>query len=254
MIARHYLHGQKLSVADLNEITVLIDRGETSLTEVGMNFWREKLSGPPHSHIGKEQVFFVTEGGGVIHVDGHAHQVGPSSLVYVPEGVVHQSVAGDEALTYFLFNAFLEPTKEGCASYEEHIEKVKSIRQRQADTGKATLDPEVGVRVSTKRPRIIVNAGGSNSAVLLARPDADGCEVERVSLRKAVSRTARHADREQTLFVLLGTGSVNVGGEEAEAKPGMVVFIPMDSPQVVTAGDDGLTYLSFSTFALPADN
>jgi len=47
MICRNYHTGQKLDVAGLNEITVLIDRSETQLTEVGWNSWRKGLEGPP---------------------------------------------------------------------------------------------------------------------------------------------------------------------------------------------------------------
>lgn len=251
MICRHYLHGQKLKVGDLNEITVLIDRSETSLTEVAMNFWRQGLNGPPHSHTGKEQVFFITEGNGVVNVGSESHPVKPGSLIYIPEGVVHQSVAGDRALTYFLFNAFLEPAKEGCANYAEHIEKVKSIRQQQAATGKATADPNLGKRVSAKKPRATAEAGGTTSATLLARADTEGCEVERVTLSKGAKRETQYNDREQTLFVLSGSGTVRAGGETGEIQPGTAVFIPMNAPQFVKAGDEGLTYLRLSTFALP---
>jgi quercetin dioxygenase-like cupin family protein len=251
MILRNYLHGQTLKVGDLNEITVLVDRGETSLTEVATNSWRKGLNGPPHSHVGKEQVFFVTEGNGVVNVQNQSHKVRPGSLVYIPEGVVHQSVADESGLTYFLFNAFLDPAKEGCATYAEHIEQVKEIRERQAATGKATEDPNLGQRVSAKRPRAVPDARGVSSAMLLARADSGNCEVERVGLRKNESRTAQHADREQTLFVLSGSGAVTVSGETGELKPGEVIFIPMNAPQSVRAGGDGLAYLSLSTFALP---
>jgi hypothetical protein len=35
MIKRNYQQGEKLDVAGLNEITVLVDRSETELTETG---------------------------------------------------------------------------------------------------------------------------------------------------------------------------------------------------------------------------
>lgn len=68
MICRNYQNGQKLDVAGLNEITVLIDRSETQLTEVGWNSWRKGLEGPPLSHDAKEQIFYVTDGEGTVVV------------------------------------------------------------------------------------------------------------------------------------------------------------------------------------------
>ena len=250
MICRNVLQGQKLKVANLNEITVLVDRSETKLTEVAMNFWKAELNGPPHSHAGKEQVFYITEGSGVVNVGSESHPVKRGSLVYIPEGVVHQSVADRSALTYFLFNAFLEPTKEGCANYAEHIEKVKVIRQQQAATGKATADPNLSKRVSTRNPRFIVEACGTTSATLVSHAETEGCEVDRVCLDRAVIRIAQYEDREQTLFVLSGDGKMTIGHEKCELEPGTVVFVALNAPQSVEAGVGGLAYLSFSTFML----
>ena len=57
MICRYYQHGQQLDVAGLNVVTLLLDRSETLLTEVGWNRWRKGLEGPPHSHDAKEKSF-----------------------------------------------------------------------------------------------------------------------------------------------------------------------------------------------------
>lgn len=250
MICRHNLQGEKLKVGNLNEITALIDRSEAGLTEVAMNFWKAELNGPPHSHIGKEQVFYVTEGSGVVKVGSESHPVKPGSLIYIPEGVVHQSVAGHDALTYFLFNAFLEPTRGGSATFAEHIEQVKAIRQQQADTGKAASDPNLSQRVSTKKPAFVADARGTTSAMLVDHADTEGCDAERVSLDNGATRTTQYGDREHTLFVLSGGGTMNIGSEKCEVEVGTVVFVPVNAPQSVKAGTAGLSYLSFSAFSI----
>lgn len=252
MIGRDSLHGERLKVGNLNELKVLIDRSETHRTEVAMNFWKAKLNGPPHSHAGKEQVFYITEGTGVVRIGAESHSVKPGSLVYIPEGVIHQSITGDSTLTYFLFNAFLEPGKEGCASYAEHIEQVKAIRQQQADTGKATSDPNLSKRVSQKKPCSLADARNPTSTMLVSGAEADGCEVERVEMLQGATRTAQYGDREQTIFVLSGSGTMNIGSEECELKPGAVAFIAENQRQTVKSGAEGLTYLSLSTFINPA--
>ncbi|MDW8309610.1 MAG: cupin domain-containing protein, partial [Verrucomicrobiales bacterium] len=121
MICRSAQQAQRLDVAGLNEILVLVDRSETRLTEVGLNTWRKGLEGPPHSHEAKEQIFYVTAGSGVVVVGNARYAVRPGSLVYVPPRVIHQTiVTGEDPLTYLLFNAFLDASKEGHASFAEH--------------------------------------------------------------------------------------------------------------------------------------
>ena len=134
MIHRRYNQGQKLDVAGLNEITVLVDRSETRRTELALNTWRAGLVGPPHTHEEKEQTFFVTAGSGWVVVAGERRPVRPGDVIFVPAGVEHQTIAGDkEALEYLLFNAFLGERREGHRTFAEHIEQVKDIRRQQAD-------------------------------------------------------------------------------------------------------------------------
>ena len=99
--------GQRLDVAGLNEITVLVDRSRTALTEVGVNRWRAGLDGPPHFHDHKEQIFYILDGTGNITVGKNSYRVQAGDLIYVPRGAMHRTVvdAGRE-IAYLLFNAF----------------------------------------------------------------------------------------------------------------------------------------------------
>lgn len=134
MIQRRYDQGQRLDVAGLNEITVIVDRSETARTEIGLNRWRAGTLGPPHTHEQKEQAFFVTAGSGWVVVGDEKREVKVGDLVFVPAGVAHQTIAADdEDLEYLLYNAFLSDEKEGHASFAEHIERVKATRRAQAD-------------------------------------------------------------------------------------------------------------------------
>ena len=136
MICRRYNQGQRLDVAGLNQIVVVIDRSETARTELGLNTWRAGLSGPRHSHAEKEQTFFVTSGRGWVVVGDEKREVREGDVVFVPAGVEHQTIAADDQpLQYLLYNAFLSETKEGHRTFAEHIEKVKATRRAQADQG-----------------------------------------------------------------------------------------------------------------------
>jgi len=134
MICRKYNEGQRLDVAGLNEIIVVIDRSETARTEVGLNSYRPGLIGPRHSHAEKEQTFFVTSGGGWVIVGAEKRRVERGDVVFVPAGVEHQTIAeADRPLEYLLYNAFLGESKEGHSTFAEHIQKVKATRRAQAE-------------------------------------------------------------------------------------------------------------------------
>jgi len=255
MICRDYQEGTKLNVADLNQITVLIDRSETELTEVAYNEWPPNLDGPPHRHAQKEQIFFIISGEGKISLSGETYAVKPHDMLYVPAGATHQTrCTTAEPLGYFLFNAFLDSDKEGHVSFADHIEKVKQTRRQQADTQQADVDG--AETASDKQGKYIddIYAGktyefGSNSTILLiGRSEAERCETTLVSW-PAHNKGAlvAHEDKEQTFFVLKGWGSITVGDETSVVKPGDTIFVPRNTPHTTEAGAEELRYLCLNT-------
>jgi len=257
MIRRHYTEGQKLNVADLNEINVLVDRSETTLTEVARNTWPAGINGPPHSHEAKEQIFYITSGEGRIIVGGDEFAVKPGSLVFVPRGVVHQTIASEEApLCYFLFNAFLDPAKEGHATFADHISKVKETRRKQAATGNSNVGPgaqsasskKPGKHVGDIRKGKFFDFGANTATLLLDRSETEGSELALVTWPKGnKGPLVAHAEKEQTFFVLEGRGKVTVGEETKEVQPGDVAFVPWNTPHTTEAVGEELTYLCFNT-------
>lgn len=251
MIHRHCRVGQKLDVAGLNEITVLIDRSQTELTEVAMNSWCPGLDGPPHAHDGKEQNFLVTAGRGTVKIGGDSFPAEPGDYFYVPAGVVHQTVnlQPDHRLDYFLFNAFLDSDKEGHASFADHISKVKEIRRRQAERQSASVDPGL-VTAAAKRPgkRVATRGADGLRTVLVDRCGTERCEAILHQLPPRGGQTpAADGTKEQTLFVLEGSGRVTVAGEPADLAAGEVLFVPRAATFTCVAGDAGLRFVSFGT-------
>ncbi len=47
----------------------------------------------PHAHEGIEQAMFILEGKASVEVEGESGVVGPSDLIYFPQGVRHQITA-----------------------------------------------------------------------------------------------------------------------------------------------------------------
>lgn len=253
MIHRSAQQGQRLDVAGLNEIIVLVDRSETLLTEVGLNTWRKGLEGPPHSHDAKEQIFYVTAGSGLVIVGSARYAVKRGSLIYVPPRIVHQTiVTGDTPLTYLLFNAFLDASKEGHASFAEHIEKVKHLRKHQAESGRADLAETGANSIASRSGKhvqlTVVSASADTRALLLNRSDTCRTEVARVVCRPG-TRTAEltDMDAERTFFVLEGRGHITVGSQTAELQPHDVVFVPWRVPHCIAAADSPVVYLCFRT-------
>lgn len=241
-------NARRLDVAGLNEITVLIDRSETELTEVALNSWVPGLDGPPHAHDRKEQNFFVLSGHGTVRLGDSIHPAKPGSFFYVPAGLVHQTITqGDAPLVYFLFNAFLDVDKEGHASFADHIEKVKAVRRRQADEQSSGLSADH--KMSAHGPCCVQSDEGcAMERLLLPRSSAARCEaIEwRLSAGSHLDLAA-DASKEQTLFVVSGTGRISVGAETVDVGPHHTLLVPRSTTGRITAGKDGLHVVSFGT-------
>jgi mannose-6-phosphate isomerase-like protein (cupin superfamily) len=238
---------QKLDVAGLNEITVLIDRSETELTEVALNSWAPGLDGPPHAHEHKEQVFFVTKGRGSVQIGDAKFPAQPGDLFYVPAATIHQTInETQDRLEYFLYNGFLDSAKEGHASFADHIEKVKDTRRRQAESGRA--DAGGPVPASGKSGiRTTLVADGSASQALLPRDTTQRAEVEARFLRAGHSAEFGAGDKEETLLVVQGSGEARCAGQAVPVSPRHVVFVRRDGKVTVVAGPAGMQVISFGT-------
>jgi len=262
MINRYYKEGEKLDVAGLNTITVLIDRSETELTEIGWNCWRPSLDGPPHKHNDKDQVFYVTDGEGKIRLGGKSYPVKKGNLVYVPAGTVHQTITvGSEPLCYMLFNIFNNPSKEGHATFADHIEKVKMVRRQQAETGRAEIDEQLPPG-EVKAPKFLNNPdegtlyefGSNTTTLLLERNETNGVELALIRWpEKSRGAIAAHKDKEQTFFLLEGKGTVTINGITEDISPGSVVFVPRNAPHTSEALEGELVYLCLNSLINPAD-
>jgi mannose-6-phosphate isomerase-like protein (cupin superfamily) len=257
MIHRYYKEGQKLDVAGLNQITVLLDRTETELTEIALNEWRAGLEGPPHAHAEKDQVFYVVSGEGKVIVGEEEFMVKPGCLIYVPTGLQHQSITtSGEPLGYILYNVFNTGDKEGHSTFADHIEKVKQIRKKQAETGESDISGAEKAIIPTKKTKFYSNVMdgkkydfGSNSTILLLdRTETNKFEFVLVQW-PADSKGAMvaHKEKEQTFFILSGEGKVTIGVETEDVKPGDLIFIPRNVPHTTETGDTSLEYLCINS-------
>lgn len=257
MIHRYYKEGLRLDVAGLNQITVLIDRSESELTEVALNEWPAHLNGPPHKHDQKEQLFYIVAGEGIVTVGADKFPVKPGNLIYVPTGVVHQTITTSaEPLGYILFNIFTSEEKEGHASFADHIEKVKQTRRKQADSGQAKVTGSEQTDSADAKGKFIADVFqgkkyefGSNDT-LLQIDRTETAKFEFVVVRwqpGSKGAMVAHKEKEQTFFILSGTGAVTIDNETENVKPGDIIFVPRNTPHTTEAGDETLTYLCLNS-------
>jgi quercetin dioxygenase-like cupin family protein len=254
MIVRNARNRESLKVHDLNQIVVLLDRSETALTEVGINSWPAGIMGPPHAHTQKEQVFLILSGSGKVIAGGKTFPAAAGDIIYVPPGVQHQTLADARApLVYFLYNGFLDSSKEGHASFADHIEKVRDDRKAQAaglaDSGAAPVSDKVPVATNLEKGEQTFDFGANLATVLLDRSLTLKNEVVLVSWPPhRRGPMAAHPEKEQTFYVLSGTGTVTVDNETQPVAPGDVVHIPVNAPHTTEAGSRELRYVVFNTF------
>ena len=257
MIHRYYKEGQKLDVAGLNQITVLLDRTETELTEIALNEWRAGLEGPPHAHAEKDQVFYIVSGEGKVIVADEVYAVKPGCLVYVPTGSRHQSITtSKEPLGYILYNVFNTSDKEGHATFADHIEKVKEIRKKQAETGESDISGAEVAISPTKKTKFFSNVmegktydfGSNSTTLLLDRTETNKFEFVVVKWPPhSKGAMVAHKEKEQTFFILSGEGKVTIGDETENVKPGDLIFVPRNIRHTTEAGDTDLEYLCINS-------
>lgn len=256
---RDYRDSERLDVAGLNKITVLIDRSQTALTEVGLNVWYAGLEGPPHFHEGKEQIFLVTSGNGTVTVAGESFHVKPNDLVYIPTGAMHRTVVElEEPLTYLLFNAFKDAGKEGHASFAEHIAEAKHIRRQQADQAaqgttidwSRTMDKGRHITIDPNTAQRHPDSAGT--VPLLDPSETYRCAVDLVVQQAGQRRTIEiRQDSEKTLFFLSGSATIYVDDERWLVAAGDVMYIPYGRTVTTETGNTGLDFLCLSTIFLP---
>jgi mannose-6-phosphate isomerase-like protein (cupin superfamily) len=92
------------------------------------------------------------------------------------------------------------------------------------------IEAEREGRVKRVRTALGVTAFGINE--LRLPPDASG------SLHDESA-----TGQEEVYYVLEGSGTMAVDGEEVELRPGRYVFVAAGTPRQLTAGDDGLAWL-----------
>ena len=254
LIHHHFKDGDQLNVEDLNVITVLVDRSQTVLTEIGWNSWRAGLEGPPHSHSEKDQIFYITDGRGRIVFGEEAFEVAPGDLVYVPMGRRHQTVVeGAESLSYVLYNFFRDSGKEGHSTFADHIEKVKHERKAQASAGWGEgtgNSPPAQTKPNCIRdlPGLARSLGAGGEAEVLGQGNTMRCSARIILLGANAAFVGNNSPMvERALFVIGGSGRIRAEAEERILGHGDLLFIPSATEFTLHGKDEDFALLDIAT-------
>ncbi len=257
LICKNYKQGEKLDVEDLNTVTVLIDRSETILTEVGMNYWRESLVGPPHKHEQKEQIFFITAGSGEVLVSEEKFLVKTNDIIFIPVNSVHQTItASSSPLEYILFNAFKNANKEGHKSFADHIDRVKKTRKEQADTQKAVIENYGDVQISVSKGRYIDtitdfkvdNPRKPYRWNLLSEEDTFRSSAELIYIPGKIKYEINLPSKsENTFFVMSGKGVISENNSRTSFDANDIIFLHQNLSCEIESKQEPIKLLCLST-------
>ena len=251
MILRNFEGREQLDVSGLNKITVLLDRSESELTEIGFNKWTPNQVGPPHNHPEKDQVFFIHSGHGVVMLGNNRYNVAPGDVLYVPSGLVHQTITTEEPLAYVLYNVFNDVTKEGHTTFADHIEKVKGIRKKQAEQGLAGIK-ELDSNSVTNNPVFIQGSsigikektGSFSSIELLNSEKTNGFtfSIAKIGAQKKKVMSAVNYN-EKAFFVVEGDGTIEIEKETSKIRQGDLFYVSFGMPIFIETKNKGVTML-----------
>jgi quercetin dioxygenase-like cupin family protein len=97
--------GVKASKSPFGELKIFFD-GPTeqlkTMTAGSLLLYKGQEPHPPHAHP-EEEFMLVTEGTGVITVDGTAYNVGPGSIMYCAANKPHHVKAGPKNLLFYFY-------------------------------------------------------------------------------------------------------------------------------------------------------
>mgnify|MGYP006274376813 FL=1 len=254
MIIRNFSVGDKIDVAGLNRINVLVDRSEAAFVEIGYNEWPNILKGPPHLHEEKDQVFFVLQGIGKVVANGKAYPAIPGNIIHLPACTQHQTISeSNEPLGYLLLNIFNSTTKEGHRSFAEHLELVKETRSRQAQSQQSGFHtakvpkPKFGesffsqVTPASGEPESLLDFEQTDRFALYTQSLAHGDD----SLEDSLSGI------ERALFIISGAGRTRSGKEDRSLEKGDLVFYPEGTSYEIQPGPEGLSFLRLDAHTRP---
>jgi len=222
MICRTIRTRENATTGVHNEPKIVLEKSETARAEVMVVTCKPGETFPLQNTEQKEQLFYILDGKGKIEADNFSRDIESGNYIYLPAHFSYKIITvGEKPFIYLLFNAYL-------------------------DDGIETLREPLFIDNIEKRK--VYDFGSNSTTLILDRAEAEKCEATIVSwYPHHKGAIVAHNDKEQTFYVLSGTGTVMVDNETSEVKPGDLVFVPFNTPHTTEAGEETLTYLCYNT-------
>ncbi len=103
---------------------LVIDRADAVTSEVFIVVLEAGESPPMHLHADTEQIFYILEGSGMLHIGGEPqpYPVNPGDVVRIPPHTPHRiECRGSRALRYLCVDCFVGGRPENEPTWESHV-------------------------------------------------------------------------------------------------------------------------------------
>lgn len=103
---------------------LVIDRSESTTSEVFVVVLEKGEAPPPHKHDDTEQVFYVMEGDGLLTIGERKEhfEVHPHDVVRIPPSTLHSiKCIGDKPLRYLSIDCFVEGRPKDEPTWDSHV-------------------------------------------------------------------------------------------------------------------------------------
>ncbi len=219
---------------------------------------------PVHVHGDEEEIFYVLSGGGLGFEKGDAYPVSAGdAVVHPPRARPHTFLAGDAGLELLAFASGTDTSitflpRAGVMWCGPRWVPLDAPHPFRAEGLAGSLErPEIDP-VRPRPPNVValddLDTGPFPGAAVRALGQAAGSSragLNHVALQPGQTGAPPHchALEEELFFVLDGSGTLTLGGDEHPLRSGDVVARPPSSgvAHALRAGDHGLTYLIYGT-------
>lgn len=216
---------------------------------------------PVHVHGDEEEIFYVLSGGGLSFEKGGACTVSPGDVVvHPPRRRPHTFLAGDGGLELLAFASGTDTSitflpRAGVMWCGPRWVPLDAPHPFRAEALAGPLErPEPSDRPGNVVALAGVDTGPFPGAAVRALGQAAGSSragLNHVTLQPGQTGAPPHchALEEELFYVLEGSGTLTLGGDEHPLRSGDVVARPPSTgvAHALRAGDRGLTYLVYGT-------
>ena len=200
-----------------------------SMAHVTMETGNESLL---HRHSKMNEVYFVTEGSGILYNGDEALEVERGAYLVVPPGTSHKLKNS--------YNSHLEHLVFAIPPFDpDDVELLDGIGYEGKETRRFQYDAEPVVALDNVLIRELI-------------PDE---ERERLGISLAYgfvekwkeSKPHKHEESKELFYVVSGSGKVNVDNKSYDVKKGSLVYIPTGFYHSLASGREQLTALSIQS-------